>query len=364
MTPLPKVADALEAVEREARHAATRAHNRIRLVANTKPPRSDLTPRDLVWQRDKVRLYRYRYRFAAPRVAPPLVIFLGLVSRSYVFDLLPRNSFVQELGRAGFDVYLLDWGEPDQVDADNSFETYVDHYLPSALAAVRADARTTEVSVLAYCMGSVLALMLLGSRPDVRVRNLVLLAPPIDYAKMTVLLAPLRDGSLEPETLIDHRGLVPADVMRNAFQVRKPTSEVVHYVNLWQKLWDDEQLESYTALTQWGRHHIPLPGRLFRQMVEMFVKDNAFRNDTAQVGGRRVRLSEVRVPVLSVVAERDEVVPLEATELASLLVNAEFEEVRIPAGHVGLVMGRASATVTIPAIAEWLRRHSDEEAQT
>jgi polyhydroxyalkanoate synthase len=360
MSPIPKVAAALEAVEREARHTAIRAHNRIQLVANTKPPRAGLTPKDVVWQRDKVRLFRYRSD--TPRFAPPLVIFLGLVSRSYVFDLLPRNSFVQELGRAGFDVYLLDWGEPDDVDGDNSFETYVDHYLPRALAAVREDAGTSDVSVLAYCMGAILALMLLGSRSDVRVRNLVLLAPPIDYAKMSVLLTPLRDGSLDPETLIDERGLVPADVVRNAFQVRKPTSEIVHYVNLWQKLWDEEQLESYTALTQWGRHHIPFPGRMFREMVEMFVKDNAFRNDTARVGGRPVRLSEVRVPVLSVVAERDEIVPLEAAELASLLTGAEFEEARVPAGHVGLIMGRASATVTIPAITEWLRRHSDERA--
>ncbi|HEY1508826.1 MAG TPA: alpha/beta fold hydrolase [Solirubrobacteraceae bacterium] len=358
MSRIPRLPDVARTVEREARHAALRTRNGIQHATNTKPPRVDRAPKDVIWSRDRVTLYRYR--LDEPRYEPPVVIFLGLVSRSYVFDLLPENSFVRELAKAGFNVYLIDWGEPDAVDGDNSFETYVDYYLPRALAAVRDDAGATEVNVMAYCMGAMLALMLLGSRSDVPVRALVLLAPPIDFAKMTVLLTPFRTPVLEPDSLIDERGLVPADVMRNAFQVRKPTSEIVHYVNVWQKLWDDKQLEGYTALTQWGRHHIPFPGRMFRQMVDMFVRDNAFRNGTARVGGRPVNLAEIRQPVLSIVAERDEIVPIEAAELGSLLTSSDFTEVRIPAGHVGLVMGRASAAVTIPALTEWLAQHSDE----
>ena len=44
----------------------------------------------------------------------------------------------------GFDVYMLDWGVPDERDAENDFETYVDEYLPRAVEAVRARAGATR----------------------------------------------------------------------------------------------------------------------------------------------------------------------------------------------------------------------------
>jgi polyhydroxyalkanoate synthase subunit PhaC len=66
------------------------------------------------------------------RWAPPLFIVFSLVSRSYVLDLTPGNSFVEHLTDAGFDVFLLDWGVPDERDAHNLLEDYVAGYLPAA----------------------------------------------------------------------------------------------------------------------------------------------------------------------------------------------------------------------------------------
>ena len=42
-------------------------------------------------------------------------------------DGVPRDE--------GFDVFLLDWAPPDPADAENTLETYVDHYIPRAMAA-------------------------------------------------------------------------------------------------------------------------------------------------------------------------------------------------------------------------------------
>jgi hypothetical protein len=54
-------------------------------------------------------------------------------ARSYVLDLTPGNSFVERLLAAGFDVYLLDWGTPDERDAANRLEDYVDAAIPAAI---------------------------------------------------------------------------------------------------------------------------------------------------------------------------------------------------------------------------------------
>ena len=63
------------------------------------------------------------------RYDPPVVFVHSLVSRSYILDLRPGNSTVEFLLGEGFDVYMLDWGVPDERDAENTIETYVDEYL-------------------------------------------------------------------------------------------------------------------------------------------------------------------------------------------------------------------------------------------
>ena len=55
---------------------------------------------------------------------------------------------------------MLDWGIPDELDADNSLETYVDEYLPRAVAAVRRETGCEELTIAGYCLGGVLSVAL------------------------------------------------------------------------------------------------------------------------------------------------------------------------------------------------------------
>ena len=64
-----------------------------------------------------------------------MLIIHSLVSKSYILDLLPNNSMVAFLIGEGFDVYMLDWEPAQPADAENTLETYVDHYIPAAVAA-------------------------------------------------------------------------------------------------------------------------------------------------------------------------------------------------------------------------------------
>ena len=47
-------------------------------------------------------------------------------------DLRPGRSFIERFLDAGFDVFMVDWGEPDAVDAGNDLELYVDNTAASA----------------------------------------------------------------------------------------------------------------------------------------------------------------------------------------------------------------------------------------
>jgi polyhydroxyalkanoate synthase len=52
-------------------------------------------------------------------------------------------------------------------------------------------------------------------------------------------------------------------------------------------------------------------------------------------------------------------VPPEATgDLTTLVGSEDVEELRLPAGHVGLIVGRTAQRSYIPQMADWLERHS------
>ena len=93
------------------------------------------------------------YRNYATRVSPPLLIIYSLFNRSYILDLRPGNSFVEHLLNAGFDVYLLDSGIPDERDAANTLDDYADDYLPAAAERVRQVSQDEQVNMLGYCFG-------------------------------------------------------------------------------------------------------------------------------------------------------------------------------------------------------------------
>jgi poly[(R)-3-hydroxyalkanoate] polymerase subunit PhaC len=348
----------LSAVQREVDRSVLRARNGIKHAARINRAKVGLSPKDVVWERDKAQLWRYHN----PRVTrrPPLLIVMSLISRSYILDLRPGNSFVEHLLKAGYDVFLLDWGVPDESDSQNTIETYVDDYLPLAVAAVFEEAGTDSVTLIGYCLGGVLATLYVGGHPEAPVRNLVVVASPVDYTKLGVIAGLVRQGGMDPAKVLDPTGNVPADAIRNVFRLRKPTADWVQYANLWENLWNDQYLEGYQAMNQWNNDHVPFPGAAMEQMVKVLIRENRLMKGSLRLGGRKVALKDITVPVLNVIAEKDDIVPLASAEpFPELVGSKDAENLTLAAGHVGLLAGRKAAKETLPSIVEWLDRHSD-----
>ena len=263
---------------------------------------------------------------------------MSLISRSYILDLYPGASFVAALRDAGLDVYMLDWGIPDERDAANGLEPYVDDLLPAAIDAVLASAgtRVAEPDRLLLRRAAVAAAR--RGHPDLPVASLVTMATPVDPSGMG-LFGRMMDR-MDPDDLVDDTGNVPPEVIRNAFRVLKPTADLTQYAVLWEKLWDDKQMEAFTVMGQWTRDHIPFPGKAFRETVEV-MRGGGLMSGTVQLGDRRIALSDLTWPLLNVIAGKDHIVPSDAAQpVCSLVGSAEAETLELPAGHVGLVMGR------------------------
>lgn len=348
----------LATLQREVDRSILRARNGIKHAAGIDRAGVGLSRKDTVWERDRAQLWRYHN--PKVKLAPPLLIVMSLISRSYILDLRPKNSFVEHLLNAGYDVFLLDWGVPDASDSGNTIETYVDGYLPFSVAATCQEAGTESVSLLGYCLGGVLATLYVAGHREAPVRNLVNIAAPVDYTKLGIVAGLARRGRLDAKTMVDDTGNIPADAIRAVFRIRKPTADWVQYANLWENLWNDEYLEGYQAMNRWNNDHVPFAGAAMEQFVRLMIRENRLMKGTLRLGDRQVRLKSVTCPVLNVMAEKDDIVPLASAEpLRDLVGSAEAEDLKLSAGHVGLLAGRKAAKETLPSIVEWLDRHSD-----
>jgi polyhydroxyalkanoate synthase len=310
-----------------------------------------------VWARDKVRLVRYRS--GCRTVSPPVLLVMSLVTKPYIFDLRPGNSFVEALLARGLDVYVVDWGVPDAVEAHNSFETYCDEYLPRAAAAVMASSDTDELIVYGYCFGAVLSLLFLAGHTELPVRALGVMATPIDFSYLGATPFIFREGRIDPDDLMDETGNVPAAVVLDGIRTMKATGDLAAYAGLLQNLDNDQFIVAHKALTGWAQDHIPFPGATFRQTVEWFIRDDQLVQGRLVLAGREIDLRSITCPALSVRGEADHIVPPPSTAPV-LDVLPNVEDAPFPAGHVGLIVGGSAQRRSIPAIADWLVAHADQ----
>jgi len=345
-------------VRRDTERSILRVRNGLKHLAGVGRPVLSQTPKETVWKSDKVELWRYESDRRT--ITTPLLFVHSLVSRSYVFDLVPGNSFVEAMLNRGFDVYLLDWGVPDELEAGNRLETYTDGYLPTVVERVAEVSGTDDVNVFGYCFGGLLSILSIAGNTDMPVRSLAVQATPVDFRELGPMSSMLADGRMEPEDVIDQTGNVPADVMFNSFRVLQPTGDITGYVNLWQHLWNDEYVAAHQTMTQWGRDHIPFPGAAFRQTAELFSRRNLLTTGSIPLANRTIDLGDITMPFLNIIGEKDHIVPPASTEvLTDLVGSADSTELRFPAGHVGLIVGRSAHAKFIPAMADWLEAHSE-----
>jgi polyhydroxyalkanoate synthase len=343
-------------IRRDVERAGLRTRNGLQHIAGINRTRVGPTPKDTVWTSGKAQLWRYRNDDVRHPV--PIVIVYSIISRSYMFDLYEGHSFVGRLCQEGFDVYLLDWGVADESDAGYGLDVYVLDRIPAAIRAACETSRSDAVTVLGYCFGGTLTLLALGARPELPVNALVAMATPVDYHKFglfTELIGP--GGRLKPRELLDASGNLPPEASRDIFRILKPTSRVSAYANLYDNLWNDKFMEGYEAMSQWTRDQVPFPGGAFIDTVEKLFGSNGLVNGGLIFRRRRVDMGAIACPTLVVMAANDHIVPREvAAPIIDLLGSDDIEVTELPFGHVGLIIGRAAATKTMPQLVDWLKR--------
>jgi pimeloyl-ACP methyl ester carboxylesterase len=97
-------------------------------------------------------------------------------------------------------------GVPDERDAQNRIEDYVDGYLPAGITRLLELTGCDEVSLLGYCFGGDLALLHAAHHPYSPLRSLTVMAAPVDLRHMGPLADVFGVGGLDVTDRLTVRG--------------------------------------------------------------------------------------------------------------------------------------------------------------
>jgi polyhydroxyalkanoate synthase subunit PhaC len=316
------------------------------------------TPSEVVHTDGKLRLLRLLDKSNSPHVGPPVLFVSAPVSRYFVVDLMPGRSFAGHVAAAGFDVFLIDFGEPDDADRYADLDYYVNGLVGRAVRRISILTGDSAPAVVGYCLGGTLSLLYTAMHPET-VSRLALLTTTVDGDVKGGIAWTAHCMGLAGEDY-DKPRLVPAAEVKSWFEMLAPgtNSLVGRRADLWDRLDEPvERLRDVRTMASWVDDVVPAPGRLLAEMYREFGPTrNGLMQGTARVGAQQVDLSQVVMPVLSVSAARDSIAPPEGVDAISQVIK-QAQVLRLPGGHVGIVAGR-SAVRLWEATVDFLRGHA------
>ena len=322
------------------------------------------TQREVVWTHRKTTLYRYRS--SKRRYDVPLLLVFALINRPEIFDLRPGSSLVEYLIDEGFDVFLVDWGYPDEEDADMGLDEYVCDELEWAVRETLRASGADDLSLMGWCIGATLCAMYCGlDRGDelggrAPVRNLALLTMPIDGRGSTYANW-VGDEDFDVDGVSELWGSVPGGAIDFANKMMKP---VTNFWTTYRRLWEGVQegtarREAYQSMAKWVADNPPFAGRAWRQWIHLMYRDAGLLRGTVRLRGKLVDLRRIDQNVLVITAGADHIAPRPGTmPIFDLIASEDVEHFDRPGGHIGLVAGSAARNELWPGIAEWLAERS------
>jgi polyhydroxyalkanoate synthase subunit PhaC len=313
--------------------------------------------REVVYQEDKLVLYRYTPIVALPNPVPLLIVY-ALVNRPYMLDLQANRSTIRGLLEAGQDVYLIDWGYPDGADRYLTLEDYISGYLHRCVSTVCKRHGVENINVLGVCQGGTFSLCYAALYPY-KIRNLITMVTPVDFKTSDNLLSQWVQ-ELDVDLLVDTLGNIPGELLNWTFLSMKPFRLTGQkYLDMVDSLADEESAKNFLRMEKWIFDSPDQAGEAFRQFIRHFFQKNRLIKGQVFIGESRVHLKNLTMPILNIYATEDHLVPPSAsTALKNYIGTEDYTEVAFKSGHIGIYVSQRAQKELPAQIGEWLDARS------
>lgn len=292
---------------------------------------------------------------------PVIVLVPAPIKGPSIWDLAPWASVVRRCMDSGLRVYLLRWERPGVDERDLGLADYADRLILDCLATVQAE--TGQTAVLAgHSLGGTCAALFAALHPE-RVKGLILLGAPLCFGPEVGLFGPVVAVAPHARTLTAGLGNIPGSALNSICLLASPaTFGVARWLDWLGSLTDAKALLTHLLVERWTLDEMPLPQRLFEELVELLYREDRFMQRTLMIGKKRVAPEQVMAPLLSVVDRRCTIVPPGAVLPFHQAARSPVKrllwyqgDIGVSLQHVGMLVGESAHRQLWPELISWVK---------
>jgi len=320
-------------------------------------------PGQVVWRDELFELIQY-----APETETqheiPLLIFPPWINKFYILDLQPANSMIRWLSAQGFTVFVCSWVNPDRDKANFGFDDYLQKGVYRAVEKTLEQAGAKQVNAVGYCIGGTLlgaALAHMATQKDKRVAAATFFAAQHDFAEAgDLLLFTDEHWIAEIERQMDAAGgVLPGAAMADTFNALRSNDLIWSFFVSNYLLGKDPPAFD---LLFWNADQTRMPKALHLAYLRQMYGANALAQGLFEIGGLRVDLSKVKIPLYFQASREDHIAPMNSVyRSARLFGSRDVTFTLAGSGHIAGVINAPGARKyqhwTNPALpstlAEW-----------
>ena len=319
-----------------------------------------VTPYDVVYEEDRVKLKHYKPTVDIQLKRPLLVVY-ALINRETMLDLQPGRSVVQNLLEQGIDLYMIDWGYPARKDRYLTIDDHVNGYMNNIIDFILEKHQLDKVHLMGICMGGTFCVIYSALHPE-KIKNLVTTVTPTNFDTNQGLLH-IWMKDMDVDRIVDTYGNIPGDIMNMGFLLLNPARLMIDkYVGFIENMANKKFVENFVRMEKWIFDSPDVPGETFRQFVRDCYQKNLLIQNKMEVGGKRVDLRKITMPLLNYYGKYDHLVPPEACELLTSKVGSkDAEDICLDTGHIGIYVSSKCQKEFAPRIARWLKERDDDK---
>jgi polyhydroxyalkanoate synthase subunit PhaC len=313
------------------------------------------TPYEVVYREDRIKLKHY-HPTVDKQVETPLLIVYALINRETMLDLQPGKSVVEHFMNMGVDLYMIDWGYPTRKDRFLTIDDHVNGYMDNVVDFIRDRHGIENINLMGICMGGTFSIIYSALHPE-KIKNLITTVAPSNFETDQGLLH-IWTKEMDLGRIIEAYGNMPGDLLNLCFLLLNPARLVIDkYISFFENMDNREFIENFVRMEKWIFDSPDVPGETIRQFVEDCYQKNLLIQSRMEVGGNRVDLKNITMPLLNIYGKYDHLVPPGACELLTSKVGTlDTENLCLETGHIGIYVSAKSQKQFTPKIVQWLKQ--------
>ena len=350
----------LSKLAEEAEKAGESAQKASDVLLESLETKIAVTPYDVVYEEDRVKLKHYKPTVEIQLKRPLLVVY-ALINRETMLDLQPGRSVVQNFLQEGIDVYMIDWGYPARKDRYLTIDDHVNGYMNNIVDFILDKHNLDKIHLMGICMGGTFCVIYSALHPE-KIKNMVTTVTPTNFDTNQGLLH-IWMKDMDVDRIVDTYGNIPGDIMNMGFLLLNPARLMIDkYVGFIENMANKKFVENFVRMEKWIFDSPDVPGETFRQFVRDCYQKNLLIQSKMEVGGKRVDLKKITMPLLNYYGKYDHLVPPEACDLLTSRVGSkDAEDICLDTGHIGIYVSSKYQKEFVPRIARWLKERDEDK---